>query len=452
MTKEERIAKIRSYIKRCDWQWAATMSDVPHEYIVRRRCALDDNEFFDFVRATREFGVKERWWKYELMYLYIDGYKYWDMGGAIDHTKIIINRQKIFSEFDELPEIEPNYYNASQMRWIVGLVKDYIGDRSIFEIGTGTGMFASFLGLTGQKYHGCEPSKRAYDEFRKYNPQCNIINKSFEECAKSYLEDDCVFVGIYGSPNYVMSPYLKMIDEAHKDFFMMFYNDNYVPNQLKDTHFFRHKYPNLFKTSYRTNGKNYTIVTKHDLVDNGFQKKLARENQYDKIAEQYDNLFVDENFVKENQQVADMISDMKGSFYDIGCGTGLLLEIRDIQPEDYFGIDPSYGMCKRFAEKFPAYAENLCVIPFANSGTQCSYFKNIVSLFGSPSYLSVSDLKKIASTKAKLFLMFYKTDYTPVTYIKTGVDFKHNIYTKEQLSEIFKVEITEFNNYLIVKK
>ena len=33
-------SKLREYIKRCKWQWATSMIDVPHEYIHRDKCAL----------------------------------------------------------------------------------------------------------------------------------------------------------------------------------------------------------------------------------------------------------------------------------------------------------------------------------------------------------------------------------------------------------------------------
>ena len=40
---------------------------------------------------------------------------------------------------------------------------------------------------------------------------------------------------------------------------------------------------------------------------------------------------------------------------DLGCGTGLLLELLALQPEDYIGIDPSEKMLEELQSKFPEH-------------------------------------------------------------------------------------------------
>ena len=40
---------------------------------------------------------------------------------------------------------------------------------------------------------------------------------------------------------------------------------------------------------------------------------------------------------------------------DLGCGTGLLLELLALQPEDYVGIDPSEKMLEELQRKFPEH-------------------------------------------------------------------------------------------------
>ena len=62
-------SKLREFIKRCKWQWATSMIDVPHEYIHRDKCALTNDEFYYFVSAQRDNGVHERWGKYNFPYL-----------------------------------------------------------------------------------------------------------------------------------------------------------------------------------------------------------------------------------------------------------------------------------------------------------------------------------------------------------------------------------------------
>lgn len=85
--------KLKQLIERCTWTFAKTMPTCPHEYIVRRKCALTDEEFLYFVHAQRKYGVPQKWWKYNFPYLHIGGYKYWTMGDTFDNT-IIINRAK----------------------------------------------------------------------------------------------------------------------------------------------------------------------------------------------------------------------------------------------------------------------------------------------------------------------------------------------------------------------
>ncbi len=87
------VNTIRDYISRCEWTFAKTMPQCPHEYIVKYKCQLSDKEFELFVWTQRVLGVLEDWGPYRHQYLYIDGYKYWTMGCGIEDT-IIINRAK----------------------------------------------------------------------------------------------------------------------------------------------------------------------------------------------------------------------------------------------------------------------------------------------------------------------------------------------------------------------
>ena len=86
--------KLREMIARCQWTFAKTMPWAPHEYIVRGKCPLADEDFVYFVNMQREHGVKEHWGKYFHPYLYIDDSKYWTMGAPIEET-IIMNRAKV---------------------------------------------------------------------------------------------------------------------------------------------------------------------------------------------------------------------------------------------------------------------------------------------------------------------------------------------------------------------
>ena len=92
--KPEDWDKLREMVARCEWTIAKSMPWCPHEYIVRGKCPLTDDEFVHFVDMQRNYGKVERWGKYITPYLYIDDYKYWTMGASYEET-IIINRAKV---------------------------------------------------------------------------------------------------------------------------------------------------------------------------------------------------------------------------------------------------------------------------------------------------------------------------------------------------------------------
>ena len=93
MEKNIDYDKLREMIARCEWKFAKSMPFAPHEYIVRDKCPLTDEEFVYFIDMQRRYGVKERWGRYNNPYLYIDDYKYWTMGESYDKTTVI-NRAK----------------------------------------------------------------------------------------------------------------------------------------------------------------------------------------------------------------------------------------------------------------------------------------------------------------------------------------------------------------------
>lgn len=174
-------------------------------------------------------------------------------------------------------------------------------------------------------------------------------------------------------------------------------------------------------------------------------------SQYDEIAKDYDKLFLDRKSLVENAEVGEMLPPLSGKVLDIGCGTGILTEIKKVNPRNYIGIDPSMGMLKCFIKKHPKFSNSLINKTFEESEVECDNFDVIVSLFGSVSYLSAFSVVEIANSKARKFLMFYKKDYHPITYEKCNVEFTHYCYPKGYLERLFgKENISEYHNYIIV--
>ena len=128
-------------------------------------------------------------------------------------------------------------------------------------------------------------------------------------------------------------------------------------------------------------------------------------NQYDAVAESYDSLFKDKASIEENRKIASMLFEVSGIFLDVGCGTGLLLDILKVSPDEYWGIDPSSKMLDVFRKKHPEY-NNLC-IPFELLNLKFATFNSIVALFGSASYIDIEALTDIPEGK-NIFLKSFK--------------------------------------------
>jgi len=148
---------------------------------------------------------------------------------------------------------------------------------------------------------------------------------------------------------------------------------------------------------------------------------------YDPIAPFYDGYHADPEALAENAKVIGALGKLDGATLDIGCGTGLLLDEATIAGE-YLGIDPSRAMLDMLKRKHPN--ADVFRVPLEEFWSPARW-KNIVGLFGSPSYVGSAGLLRIPDMLApggRYFLMFYRDDYYPVTHLLAGADvpyFRH---------------------------
>lgn len=171
-------------------------------------------------------------------------------------------------------------------------------------------------------------------------------------------------------------------------------------------------------------------------------------DSYDSIAHCYDDLFNERIDIAENRAIAAMLTPYlyDKTILDIGCGTGLLLDMFSLKPDKYIGIDPSEKMLDIAREKHA---------PFLFKQEKFEHYIGFtdvaVSLFGSVSYVHWDVYEKITQVCNKYFLMFYKDDYEPKTYHKTQKHFKHIKMTYYDLFCSFPdAEILSFQNFHIV--
>tara|TARA_R110000803_G_scaffold28011_8_gene65119 strand:- start:8281 stop:8832 length:552 start_codon:yes stop_codon:yes gene_type:complete len=174
---------------------------------------------------------------------------------------------------------------------------------------------------------------------------------------------------------------------------------------------------------------------------------------YDALAATYDELFSDPSSLEENHDVMRRIGYSEGSVLDIGCGTGLFLDHH--KPDGYLGVDPSAGMLAALHEKHPEAMVTNCTF---EDYIPSDRYDLIVSLFGSISYVDPKSFNKITrslSPGGRVFLMFYRNDYEPLTH--GHLPFKAKVYPFRGLllassSLTFsRAKFDEFGNFVIVE-
>jgi len=260
---------LQKLIARVKWNWARTMPGIPHEYIMRDKCGLRYDEFYYILWCVSVQGVREHWGKYNFKYLYFEGYKYWGMG-EYSEERIVINRQKVFNEFDFIENPTEDFYPDEKAKDIAEGLKVF-SNRHVFEFGVGTGRTMAELKPHSELYTCCDPSKKMVESFRRQRRGFyrNICTRSFEESYDRWTKSNDVIVGLFGSPSYVMPRYLNMLNDWNKTYFLMFYKEGYIPEQFKDTHTFglkRYELCNMFYRGKVIDYNNYYIVTNEDIV------------------------------------------------------------------------------------------------------------------------------------------------------------------------------------------
>lgn len=149
----------------------------------------------------------------------------------------------------------------------------------------------------------------------------------------------------------------------------------------------------------------------------------------------------------EKAQTAALITSTFGDklwrTLDIGCGTGLPLDLSLAEPVRYVGIDPSTAMLNTLVAKYPHLA-GVHPMTFADAievrvtcGTQ---FDTVLALGGSASYLTAGDIQQLLfKAKGSVLLMHYAPGEEPPTNdincecAASSIDFAASRGTKTQI-------------------
>jgi len=137
---------------------------------------------------------------------------------------------------------------------------------------------------------------------------------------------------------------------------------------------------------------------------------------YDGIAREYDGMYERQECFAENDMVKESLlrNGFKlNSVLDVGCGTGLLLDIAEVG-DGYVGIDISQGMLDVFEEKHGG--RDIAKVSFEEfvkiKGLHC--IDEVVCLFGGISYVKPESVKDaLEGFDGRLFLMFVREGYKP---------------------------------------
>ena len=258
---------IASLLEQEKWIWAKTMPSIPHEYIVRGKCRMQEEDFLMIVHAQRDIGKHEVWGKYNFPYLYLNGYKYWTMGDTFKNT-IILNRQKVFSEFDDLKNPTLPLHPEEMLQRIALNINNLYSNQPIFEVIQSSYALTKLLKVEPSMYRCCIPSKKMTEEFTNALPHFNgCINRcSFEECFHQWNTSKDVIIACFGAPNYIMRPYLKMLADNHRKVFLMFYKEGFCPQEFVSLHHFEYKLSEikaLFNGYQIVGFQNYIVVYKY---------------------------------------------------------------------------------------------------------------------------------------------------------------------------------------------
>jgi hypothetical protein len=95
------------------WQFAKTMKDSPHSYVVRGK-QLGDEDFERAVRVIRTFGEPGKFWSKTHIYLTHGDRKWWTMGYPVWQTKIInvADTKQVYG-----PQDAPRTYTGIRDGW-----------------------------------------------------------------------------------------------------------------------------------------------------------------------------------------------------------------------------------------------------------------------------------------------------------------------------------------------
>lgn len=113
------------------------------------------------------------------------------------------------------------------------------------------------------------------------------------------------------------------------------------------------------------------------------------EEAYDALAEYYDASYVEPKDLAENNWIASRLTQggwSDGDLLDVGCGTGLLLDMLPIDPSRYLGVDVSEKMLGVARDKHLGYRFQRGAMGRLLDVAGAGQWDRLIYLFGTFSY------------------------------------------------------------------
>lgn len=86
------LKQIRKLINSLNWQFAKTMPEIPHGYIVIDHYPAKADEINKFIKEIENNGYSKSFYGKNYKYLEVNGYKYWVIENIINRAKISNNK------------------------------------------------------------------------------------------------------------------------------------------------------------------------------------------------------------------------------------------------------------------------------------------------------------------------------------------------------------------------
>lgn len=237
------------------WQFASTMPDAPHSYVVRGK-TLHDPDFLRAVRVIRTFGEPGKFYKRVNVYLTIGDKKWWTMGDTLEGT-IIINqattdvvygtqdavstRSGQFTVYDQLATAYDHRYvteedlreNETVRKLLVSLFGAYAP--TVLDVGCGTGLLLDLKITPPALFTGLDPSQGMLNELVRKHPRAtHLVPATFEDGFEQLRGQRWDLVAsTFGSPSYIAPEYIERMPQLVKpggSIVLMHYREGYLPN------------------------------------------------------------------------------------------------------------------------------------------------------------------------------------------------------------------------------